>query len=667
MYICFLNRMFRGASAEGVDREVSSIVESALLCELQSHTRRKSSNLTQPQPINIGHRAKANCCIELALLSIASQASIRRKQLKQKEKCGDSGSIFSSRIANPDGTSAAIKEPPPLVSDAGLVRGILPSLRFVVHRQQKHQQTPLPSSTAAASSATSTKQQQVVTADMDKAPDSTTVDARGNDFGCKLCGRELSNMYFHCKGCDLLLAEDFNICGSCYECGDYRMHIAMDCTATRHPASSSSGDADIVVASIYQHTGGFVVIDKMVKKNTKKCGCTLRLQVQAARKCAECKFCIYCECQCHHRFIEHYRTMTPQALDEVLSSAEEESLEDPPLQRHSSGAINSSSAATYARLESILKRLEAERRSKSRLRRRKKQQKKRRNEEEMQTTAASVAETTATATTEKLLVTVKDEMDEGNDDRDVRTTRSPASLYPARATNTASAATATSAAAATATSADLRRDAACPTNLGHPGVGAGIGEIPPSATARETASESESEPFHLQRPQIEVSATSKPCPPQKRRRVAAGAAAAAAAAATTTTTTTGHKHHHEQHRAMSLVATSNVGGEEEEEGKKNNRKGNSNDNHSSNRGTSTATALTSAVSSSSAASVKYWNVHQEGPNDHLFHRDHRDYQHRDCNRSDNGKAAPPSSSKTSIKYSNVCQEGPNDHLFHRRK
>lgn len=43
-------------------------------------------------------------------------------------------------------------------------------------------------------------------------PEKTTVDPYGNDFSCKICFYELSNIYFHCDGCEKNFMEDFNIC-----------------------------------------------------------------------------------------------------------------------------------------------------------------------------------------------------------------------------------------------------------------------------------------------------------------------------------------------------------------------------------------------------------------------------------------------------------------------
>ena len=44
-----------------------------------------------------------------------------------------------------------------------------------------------------------------------------SVNPYGNsDFMCKLCAKDLSNLYYHCDGCEQLLSKDFNICQQCH-------------------------------------------------------------------------------------------------------------------------------------------------------------------------------------------------------------------------------------------------------------------------------------------------------------------------------------------------------------------------------------------------------------------------------------------------------------------
>jgi hypothetical protein len=55
------------------------------------------------------------------------------------------------------------------------------------------------------------------TTDADLNPALSPIDAYGyEDFSCILCHKELSNVYFHCDGCEKIYARDFNICVRCH-------------------------------------------------------------------------------------------------------------------------------------------------------------------------------------------------------------------------------------------------------------------------------------------------------------------------------------------------------------------------------------------------------------------------------------------------------------------
>ena len=43
-------------------------------------------------------------------------------------------------------------------------------------------------------------------------PSQAAIDPYGSDYFCKICNYELSNIYLHCDGCEMLLQKDFNIC-----------------------------------------------------------------------------------------------------------------------------------------------------------------------------------------------------------------------------------------------------------------------------------------------------------------------------------------------------------------------------------------------------------------------------------------------------------------------
>ena len=59
-------------------------------------------------------------------------------------------------------------------------------------------------------------------------PENSTVDPYGNsDFFCKLCHKELSNVYYQCYGCYVILSKDFRICQDCHDEKKYYVHIQM--------------------------------------------------------------------------------------------------------------------------------------------------------------------------------------------------------------------------------------------------------------------------------------------------------------------------------------------------------------------------------------------------------------------------------------------------------
>lgn len=98
------------------------------------------------------------------------------------------------------------------------LRGILPSLRYVASQQmnayQKAEdcqgQADAPVSIAARPNS-------------HENPQIYPLDAFGDsDFFCRLCHKELSNVYMHCDGCEKLLSKDFNICVDCHSEGRYQ-------------------------------------------------------------------------------------------------------------------------------------------------------------------------------------------------------------------------------------------------------------------------------------------------------------------------------------------------------------------------------------------------------------------------------------------------------------
>jgi hypothetical protein len=88
--------------------------------------------------------------------------------------------------------------------------------------------------------------------DAQENPAVCPLDPYGNtDFHCKLCRRELSNVYFHCDGCEELLNKDFNICQDCYRQKEFMHNIQM------HPSNPKR-------RATLNHTGEFSLVESAI-------------------------------------------------------------------------------------------------------------------------------------------------------------------------------------------------------------------------------------------------------------------------------------------------------------------------------------------------------------------------------------------------------------------
>lgn len=118
-------------------------------------------------------------------------------------------------------------------------------------------------------------------------PDLSHCNPYGNDYFCKLCDKELSNVYLHCNGCERLLDKDFNICVVCYQGRAYAKNLRMcQCEG---------------IHSVLHHIGDIGMV----------CKCF------APRMCPECNFCDSCQCRCHMSFECRVRFFTKQELESL--------------------------------------------------------------------------------------------------------------------------------------------------------------------------------------------------------------------------------------------------------------------------------------------------------------------------------------------------------------
>jgi len=134
-------------------------------------------------------------------------------------------------------------------------------------------------------------------------PSKMTVDPFGNDFFCKLCSRELSNIYFHCDGCEHLLHKDFNICIDCYKRDD-RRHLKFQMNPYR-PFSEGQG-----CRSDYNHTPHHT---KNAIRKGGDCRC------KQGPVCRRCGYMTCCSCKCHKEYSLHMRFMNRKHMESLIS------------------------------------------------------------------------------------------------------------------------------------------------------------------------------------------------------------------------------------------------------------------------------------------------------------------------------------------------------------
>lgn len=261
--------MFRGVTEEGICRESVASLECAILNRLN---RRQS--LAIP---------------ELAILQTASLMTPpesdpylfqRPKEFPIIQRMEDGGAYAPT-------------------NNKTILRGILPSLRYVASQED-----------AAYQKAHAALDREDVSLTIAVRPNSWenpqvhALDPYGSsDFFCRLCSRELSNVYMHCDGCEKLLKMDFNICVYCHDEGAYKANIQMN------PHSNKR-------RSLLNHTG------KMTRNEASKCPC------KNGPACKDCGFCVGCSCKCHQRFTLYSRFFKKEEVDSLLERVERIAYDD---------------------------------------------------------------------------------------------------------------------------------------------------------------------------------------------------------------------------------------------------------------------------------------------------------------------------------------------------
>jgi hypothetical protein len=175
--------MNRGFTPEGISREVSTILEGTIL--------------------NRKYGVRSLAIPEMCLLQMARRipAMLNSRTVEQS---------FLSKLTTPQTKwkCRSIVEP----SKEDICEGILPSLHYVAGRHiDALQAEPCQSNKRGERLKIAKKP------DTQENPELSPLDPYGDsDYDCKICRTELSNVYYHCMGCEQLLSKDYNICAECH-------------------------------------------------------------------------------------------------------------------------------------------------------------------------------------------------------------------------------------------------------------------------------------------------------------------------------------------------------------------------------------------------------------------------------------------------------------------
>jgi hypothetical protein len=257
--------MYRGITRAGINREVTSMLECAEL-----NRRHAQQSLALP---------------ELALLQMARTMPARMRKDPEDE-------MWELPKGNP--TTTIVQRFVP--SDVEVVRGILPGLRYIVkqHLRITEQVELQEACQGERDMRDRVKVEPQQTAS--KSRGSFSLDPYGaGDYFCKLCHKELSNLYFRCDGCERLVGTDFNICFQCHSEGRYKVRVQMH---------------DLLDKVV--HAGH-------ITRNVRSNNC---LSKKAGKTCESCTFCSCCSCKCHTNFKLSFRFFTKQGEERLLQTVE---------------------------------------------------------------------------------------------------------------------------------------------------------------------------------------------------------------------------------------------------------------------------------------------------------------------------------------------------------
>jgi hypothetical protein len=200
--------MFRGATTGGINREISCVIEGTIL-------NRKNGKMSLAIPeTSLLQMAKVYSAVDRTKLPGTGYGSLLKNS-------ADVNEVGSTNELNPTARSKI-----------DVCRGILPGLRYVVRQHVDAMEA------AGNKGLLSGKGERVTIGkrpNTHEDPMTFPVDPYGDsDFFCKLCSKELSNVYYHCDGCETLLSKDFNICGECHAEKIFMMKVLMHPLNEKH-------------------------------------------------------------------------------------------------------------------------------------------------------------------------------------------------------------------------------------------------------------------------------------------------------------------------------------------------------------------------------------------------------------------------------------------------
>jgi len=263
--------MFLGATPEGINREVSSVLECAAL--VKGCVGRKEG-LGIP---------------ETALMRLA----MRHIEIAQRKGAGTEKKVYSKNV----------------------LKGIQTSLKVIVDEHMAVVRLM--------------EKQGSVDGKPLKPQASENLEVAAIDpyavagYQCELCLRELANAYYHCVGCEDHLDKDFNICAACYVNEEFRIHRQMS-VRQNFPSSMFNHRGGLEWES--KRTKGPPRKKKKAPRKTEAPG-NKRKEDKSKCLCHQmfcqyCKYCTKCSCKCHDQFKACVRFMTiekEQQLSETVA------------------------------------------------------------------------------------------------------------------------------------------------------------------------------------------------------------------------------------------------------------------------------------------------------------------------------------------------------------